>query len=438
MDIEDAFAKIYKDFHKSKSNREGLSAVEYVSSIDDPKLRIGALCFLSVIEANAETLNVQDSETFIETSNVNDHFATKVVNKKFGAFDVIEILGSGAFGDVYKAKDSRLDRIVAIKVLRNSDSVTELQKEARIVANFEHPNIVPLYHFDVGDNDQPYYVSKYIEGQNLQSYRQFNRINFSEAAQMCASIADALDFAHGQGIVHSDIKPANVLVDCSKKVWLADFGLGSESQTSLFRNELSGTPVYMSPEQATGEAMDGRSDIFSLGIVLYELLTGENPFRGSSIKDVIEMLRRKEVPPCRQLAEARNVPVEIEAACSKALNKNPNERFNTAGDFAAALRNGATYVPKCIDVSKIQLSQAIKNVLPTIAKDIHEVWATQRIREGWQFGTERNDKEKIHPDLVPYEQLTDVERNFDSIIATHTIECLFAMGFTIEKGNMDR
>jgi len=271
-----------------------------------------------------------------------------------GRYRVEKVLGEGGFGLVYLAHDDQLQRSVAIKVphrklVARPDDAQAYLTEARIVAALDHPSIVSV--FDVGSTpDFPcFVVSKYIDGSTLKTKARKSRLPLEECAELMATVAEALHYAHKHGVVHRDIKPGNILIDWGGKPYVADFGLALREQDVGQGPRYAGTPGYMSPEQARGEGhrVDGRSDIFSLGTVFYELLTGRRPFHADSREELLEQITNREAPPPRQWDDT--IPKELERICLKALSKRASERFTTAKDMADDLR----YWISSLDVGRI-------------------------------------------------------------------------------------
>ena len=265
-------------------------------------------------------------------------------SEEFGRYQIVRQIGEGNFGRVYLANDPQLDRQVAIKVsgskfFPSHESAFRFLNEARKAAQLDkHPGIVTVH--DVGTKgDGCYIVMEHIEGGNLADPTNRGDLGFAQIADLVANVADALQFAHRHDLVHRDIKPANILLDDNGQPKIADFGLAVyESEQGSRKGEFSGTLGYMSPEQVEGhtEHLDGRSDIWSLGATLYELLTDRRPFSASTREELCDQILHRDVKPPRQINDA--IPAELERICLKALNKHPSDRYSTARDLANDLR----------------------------------------------------------------------------------------------------
>ena len=266
--------------------------------------------------------------------------------KRFGRYEVLEELGRGAMGVVYKARDPQIDRLVAIKTVSLWGQEPEEEKEFRLrflneaqaAGRLHHSGIVGV--FDVGedpDNRDPYIVLEYVHGETLNRIlAREKKLPLEKALQLTCEIAEALDYAHAQGVIHRDIKPANILVTQEGHAKIADFGIAKLNLAHFtVPGRVLGTPAYMAPEQLSGEAVDGRSDLFSLGVIFYAMVTGHSPFQGNSATTVCFKVANRE--PIAASALDLTLPPQLDAVISRAMAKDREERYQRGSEFVEDL-----------------------------------------------------------------------------------------------------
>ncbi|HEY74863.1 MAG TPA: protein kinase [Thermoflexia bacterium] len=264
------------------------------------------------------------------------------IGEAVGPYRIVEKLGQGGMATVFKAYHPALDRYVAIKVLHpafqtDPHFLARFQREARIVAKLDHPNIVPIYDF-AEHRGHPYLVMRFIEGETLKARLRRGPLSLDEVWRVMRAVGDALSYAHKRGVLHRDIKPSNIILTPEGHVYLTDFGLARMAQageSTLSRDMMVGTPQYISPEQAKGETnLDARTDIYSLGVVLYELLVGRAPFQGDTPYAVIHDHIFTPLPLPRSLKP--DLPEALERVLLKALAKDPDDRFQSVDEMIQA------------------------------------------------------------------------------------------------------
>jgi serine/threonine protein kinase len=266
---------------------------------------------------------------------------------QFGRYEIRSLLGRGGMASVYLAFDPRFQREVALKVLprelmHDPQLRERFNREARTIARLEHYAIVPVY--DFGDHDgQLYLVMRYMSGGSLEDRIKNGPYELTEVAPVLARLADALDYSHGHGVIHRDLKPGNILFDNQENAFLSDFGIAklAESTTNLTGSGIIGTSAYMSPEQVKGGSqLDGRSDIYALGIILFQMLTGEIPYKADT---PVQQLMAHVLEPVPNILDVRNdLPAQCESVVSKAMAKSRDDRFDTAGSMAQEISQIAT------------------------------------------------------------------------------------------------
>ncbi|MDF2776457.1 MAG: pknA 4, partial [Geminicoccaceae bacterium] len=271
---------------------------------------------------------------------------------RLGAYELVGLLGTGGMGEVHRARDTRLGRDVALKVLpeevaSSPERLARFEREARIVASLNHPNIVTLHSIEEADGIR-FLTMELVEGRSLADLLTPAGLPLAQVLDLMIPLADALSAAHEKGVVHRDLKPANVMMTHEGRVKVLDFGVAklisagdrprSEDTSSplSMAGEILGTVAYMAPEQVFGEAVDARSDIFSLGVLVFELLTGQRPFNGTSFWEVAAAITR-DTPPALTSIRA-DVPDDLARIVGRCLEKQPDSRFQTAREVASATR----------------------------------------------------------------------------------------------------
>ncbi len=311
--------------------------------------------------------------------------------QKFKRYEVIEELGIGGMATVYRAYDPLFEREVALKVLKRElledpELKERFERETKIVAKLEHAAIVPVY--DVGfDNGQLFYVMRYMTGGSLSERINAGSLDLEQVAYILLRLADALDYAHRKGIIHRDLKPANILFDEVGNAFISDFGIAKFAQaaTRITHSGIIGTPRYMSPEQARGEEIDGRSDLYSLGVLLFEILGGKAPFEATT---PLALAFKHATEPAPDILKVNpDLPPELGPILKKAMEKEPGDRYETCAEFAnaflEALPSGAA--PNAKLITPLPPRPPHRHEAPTQAPSVPE--PAQRSRKNvWMIG----------------------------------------------------
>jgi serine/threonine-protein kinase len=303
-------------------------------------------------------------------------------------FKLEGFLGEGGFAAVYLVRNRRLDRLEALKVLRfgnlDPDFSRRFVREAKIAAGLDHPNIVKVYDFGQSAG-MHWYSMQYIDGQTLADLlRQLKPLEPDEALRIALPLLEALAYSHAQGVIHRDIKPGNVLLDRRGRPYLADFGLAKStmSTTMSMAGNVIGTPAYISPEQARGQPLDARSDLYSFGITLYELLTGELPFQGSAALDTVVV--RLTTDPIPISAKRLGIDPRLEAAVLRALSREPARRQQNAEELRSELADCVRAEPEAVTTGPI--SARLASLLEASSSKTMRVDTTERSRRRLRLG----------------------------------------------------
>jgi serine/threonine protein kinase/tetratricopeptide (TPR) repeat protein len=322
---------------------------------------------------------------------------TLKLGTRLGPYEIVAPLGAGGMGEVYRARDSRLNRDVAIKVLperlsQDPQSLARFERESKAVAALSHPNILVL--FDVGTHDGlTYAVTELLEGQTLRERLDVSAIPWRKAVEIGVAVAEGLSAAHSKGIVHRDLKPANIFLTSDGRVKILDFGL-ARRQSGVSRDEetatfadaeteagtVLGTLGYMSPEQVRGGTAEAPSDIFSLGCVWYEMVTGRRAFRGSSAGDIMAAILKEEPAPLTE--SGKQIPADLDRIIERCLAKNAAQRFHSANDLAFALKSTLTasterQTEAPVRSTRLRLAGVLAAVLVVVLAGAFFYWRSQ-------------------------------------------------------------
>ena len=264
---------------------------------------------------------------------------------KYGRYEIVNELGRGTMGVVYKAHDPQIDRVVALKVLRqdrvsSQDFVLRFLKEAKAIGRISHPSIVTVY--DVGQDHGTIYIAmEFLEGRPLNEVIKGMILPVDQTVEMCTQVAEALGYAHSRGIIHRDIKPSNIILTPDNRIKLTDFGIARIEDTDAAQQtqagDILGTPVYMAPEQVMGQQADGRTDLYALGVIVYEMVVGKRPFGGGNIAAIFRSITHESPQDPMDAGSFDNR--ELADLIMKSLSKDPANRFQTGQEMAAALRS---------------------------------------------------------------------------------------------------
>ncbi|HEY7162383.1 MAG TPA: protein kinase, partial [Acidobacteriota bacterium] len=309
-----------------------------------------------------------DSAKLEEDIELQKTIVTKI-GEQLSHYKILQKLGEGGMGVVYLARDTKLDRRVAIKILPyfsaiNKEGLKRFIREAKTASAVNHPNVAHIY--EIGEQDSIHFIAmEFIEGLTLSEKISGHPLKNSEIIQIAIQVADALNTAHSVGIIHRDVKPKNIMITQSGQVKVLDFGLAKTTMTPDLNSQLHtmsgtspgvvlGTAPYMSPEQVNGKLADQRSDLFSFGIVLYEMSTGRLPFNGERISEIMEQIIHKNPVPVSDYN--KNIPQELERIIFKCLEKEPGNRYQTANDLLVDLRNLQRYIDSGAAVTTARIS----------------------------------------------------------------------------------
>jgi serine/threonine-protein kinase len=340
-ETKDLIYNLGLEYEKKRKIERAISVYEYINKgggFRDLNDRIPNL------KGDDKSSTIGSYEGVQDANIVDDSFVE--AKSKVGRYEILEELGKGSMGLVYKALDPKINRTVAIKTIRFSDEFEDdviqdikvrFFREAEIAGQLSHPSIVTIY--DVGeDRDLTYMTMEFLEGQDFEKYiNKGSLLPFTQVLDAVSKVAYALDFAHKADVIHRDIKPANIMLLKNAQIKVTDFGIAKALSSSRTKTGvILGTPNYMSPEQIMGQKIDHRSDIFSLGVLFFQMITGELPFHGENLSSLLYQITQVKHPSVRNYN--RKIPKACEQIIDKAMAKNPDHRFSGAGDMAKVIR----------------------------------------------------------------------------------------------------
>jgi serine/threonine-protein kinase len=340
-ETKDLIFNLGREYERKRMYNKALTVYEYLNrgggykNLDDHIIRLREHDKSSTLGSHGKTAE----ESILADSSGEE-------KPKIGRYEILGELGKGSMGLVYKAQDPNINRLLAIKTIRFSDEfddevIEEIKerffREAEIAGQLSHPSIVTIY--DVGEHgDLTYMAMEFLEGDDLENFvSKDNLLPFRQILDVLAKVSDAVDYAHKAGVIHRDIKPANIMVLNNGGVKVTDFGIAKAMSSSRTRTGvILGTPNYMSPEQIMGQKIDARSDIFSVGVLFFQMLTGELPFHGENLSGLLYQITKEKHPSVRD--HNPKIPKVCEQIIDRALSKNPKDRFNTAGELVRVIR----------------------------------------------------------------------------------------------------
>ena len=261
-----------------------------------------------------------------------------LIGKQVGPYTILEEIGRGGMATVYSAMQTTMNRKIAIKVLpphfmHDPGFLERFEREVDVIAHLEHPHILPIYDYGQAEG-VPYIAMRYLGGGSLAQRIRRGLPELEEIDKPFTQVCQALDYAHQQSVIHRDLKPGNIMLDETGNAYLSDFGIARVMGSNLTGSAIIGTPAYMSPEQAHGLNIDGRADIYSMGIVLFELITGREPFQAETPMGLLLMHINETMPPIYEFRQ--DIPIEVQDVVDKATSKNPDDRYSSAGQMARA------------------------------------------------------------------------------------------------------